>query len=198
MRVLAPDSRFFAISEPKSSSSTLKVAAGLSVSYNVIFKPEEDTDYDCDIVCVTESERFVVSVRAVSSKGRIDIPTSLQMSGPVKLATTQVLSVRNIGTKAVQWQLDTPAPFHITPKIGHLDVNGSLQLTVAFTPPYAKQYTGDAKVTFSTGDVQQIHLTGQGSEVDVHLSTNMVELQRTFISLERQAYVKLINNVGVL
>eukprot|EP00759_Apiculatamorpha_spiralis_P009318 PhF_6_TR15973/c0_g1_i1/m.24996/K17570/HYDIN; hydrocephalus-inducing protein len=197
VRVLAPDSRFFAISEPKSSSSTLKVAAGLSVSYRVIFKPEEDTDYDCDIVCVTETERFVVSVRAISSKGRIDMPSNLTLTGPVKLTTSQVLSVRNIGAKSVQWQLETPLPFNITPKVGSLDVNGALQLNVAFTPPLAKQYSGDAKVTFSTGDVQMIKLNGSGSEVDVHLSTNMVELQRTFISLERQMCVKIINRSDV-
>eukprot|EP00760_Papus_ankaliazontas_P031923 PhM_4_TR5537/c0_g1_i1/m.106423/K17570/HYDIN; hydrocephalus-inducing protein len=197
VRVLAPDSRFFTISEPKSTSSTLKVAAGLSVTYTVIFKPEEDTDYDCDIVCVTESERFVVSVKALSSKGKMDMPSSVTIAGPVKVSSSQVMSVRNIGTKAVQWQLDSPTPFNINPRIGFLDVGGAMQLSVNFTPPFAKSYVGDAKVSFSTGDTQMIRLTGQGHEVDVHLSTNMVELQRTFISLERQAYVKLVNRGDV-
>lgn len=73
IRLMQPESRYFAISEPRGGANSLKVAAGLSITYTVYFTPEVDGDYECDLIAVTENEKFVVPVHAVGSLSLIHI-----------------------------------------------------------------------------------------------------------------------------
>ena len=106
IRALQPESRFFKLSEPKCSSSTLKVAPGLSLSYTVYFTPEEDADYECDLIVLTEHEKFVVPVRALGSRGRLVLPSKLDFGRcPIKAASRSTILLSNTGTKPCDWSM---------------------------------------------------------------------------------------------
>ena len=49
--------------------SKTKVAAGMEVAFDIVFEAKEARDYRCDLVCVTEREKFIVPVR-VCGPGR--------------------------------------------------------------------------------------------------------------------------------
>jgi len=71
IRIVPPESRFFSISEPHGTGDSLKVAPGLSLSYTVYFKPEEDVDYECDLIAISEHEKFIIPVRSIGSRGKL-------------------------------------------------------------------------------------------------------------------------------
>jgi len=47
----------------------VKVAPGMTVEYILTFKPEQVREYKCDLVCVTEREKFLLPVRAFGLRG---------------------------------------------------------------------------------------------------------------------------------
>ena len=198
VKVLAPHSRFFKVSEPRTSSSTLRVAAGLSVSYTVSFRPEEDADYSCDLIAVTETERFVVQVRAFASRGWLDLPDRFHFANPViKYKTEKIVLVRNVGIKPTTWELDCPSPWEVTPSQGHLQPGATVQMCLSFQPKELKKYSGALTVRYSNGDTTSIPLTGEPRNVHVSLSESALQLDPTFISLERQGVVTLFNKSDV-
>ena len=46
-----------------------KAAPGMEVAFVVKFTPDSMKDYQCDLVCMTEREKFVVPLRAIGSRG---------------------------------------------------------------------------------------------------------------------------------
>ncbi len=46
-----------------------KVAPGMEVSFVVRFTPDSMKDYQCDLVCMTEREKFAIPLRAIGSRG---------------------------------------------------------------------------------------------------------------------------------
>ena len=61
-------SHHFSISGPQNVGQT-KIAPGMSVTYTISFKAEEVKDYQYDLVCVTEREKFIIPVRAIGLRG---------------------------------------------------------------------------------------------------------------------------------
>jgi hydrocephalus-inducing protein len=59
------------LSSSKSSNdgSSSSVAPGMSVTYTLTFRPHEKKEYQCDLVVVTEREKFIIPVRVSSEKG---------------------------------------------------------------------------------------------------------------------------------
>ena len=41
----------------------------MQVSFILVFKPEEHVDYVCDLVCVTEREKFLLPIKAIGARG---------------------------------------------------------------------------------------------------------------------------------
>eukprot|EP01065_Artemidia_motanka_P026772 TRINITY_DN32019_c0_g1_i1.p1 TRINITY_DN32019_c0_g1~~TRINITY_DN32019_c0_g1_i1.p1 ORF type:complete len:3749 (+),score=1074.75 TRINITY_DN32019_c0_g1_i1:85-11331(+) len=199
VRVVPPESRFFGVSEPRGGSMTLRVARGLSVSYTVRFRPEEDCDYDCDLVVVTDKERFIVEVRALASRGRLDLPPLYSFpSTPIKHREERAIFVRNVGAKPAQWTVSVSAPWTITPEVGYLEPGAPpLQLVLAFQPTERRRYEGLMLVSYSNGDSTKVLLEGSAVDVTVTLSRQSLALAPTFISLERQETVTLFNRSDV-
>eukprot|EP01062_Namystynia_karyoxenos_P075960 TRINITY_DN7388_c0_g1_i1.p1 TRINITY_DN7388_c0_g1~~TRINITY_DN7388_c0_g1_i1.p1 ORF type:complete len:3850 (+),score=1433.28 TRINITY_DN7388_c0_g1_i1:116-11551(+) len=199
VRVIAPESRFFSVSEPRGGSSTLRVARGLTVSYTVSFRPEEDCDYDCDLVVKTDTERFVVEVRALASRGRLDLPKLYSFpSTPVKHRDERAVFVRNVGAKPAQWSITATPPWTVEPDVGFLDPGAPpMQLSLAFHPTVRQTHVGTLLVSYSNGDTARVRLEGNAVDVPVQLSTNSIALAPTFISLERQETVTLFNRSDV-
>eukprot|EP00756_Hemistasia_phaeocysticola_P037141 Hpha_TRINITY_DN16680_c2_g2::TRINITY_DN16680_c2_g2_i1::g.182314::m.182314/K17570/HYDIN; hydrocephalus-inducing protein len=199
VRVIPPESRFFGISEPRAGSTTLRVARGLSVSYTVKFRPEDDCDYDCDLVVVTDKERFVVEVRALASRGKLDFPKVYSFPRtPVKHFEERALFVRNVGAKPAQWTLSATPPWSIAPEVGFLEPGAPpMQLTLTFNPTERRKYEGVLLVSYSNGDGTKVRLEGDAVDVPVTLSKSALVLAPTFISLERQETVSLFNKSDV-
>eukprot|EP01064_Diplonema_japonicum_P013676 TRINITY_DN21214_c0_g1_i2.p1 TRINITY_DN21214_c0_g1~~TRINITY_DN21214_c0_g1_i2.p1 ORF type:complete len:4615 (+),score=1185.39 TRINITY_DN21214_c0_g1_i2:107-13846(+) len=198
VKVMSIESRFFKLSEPRTTGKTLKVAAGLSVAYTVSFRPEEDTDYECDLIVITESERFVVQVRAFASRGKLDLPAAYTFKdAAVKYNTEKVLYIRNIGIKPTRWSMSVPSPWSISPATGHLEPGSGLQTSLCYKPPQCRKYTGHMVVSYSNGDTSTVELSGDARDVNIKLSTSALMLEPTFISLERQGIVTLHNNSDI-
>jgi len=82
IRLQLPDTRHFTI-EPvdKAAASTerksarpelegsTKIAPGMEKSFSIVFRAEEVKDYRCDLLCITEREKFVIPVSAVGLRG---------------------------------------------------------------------------------------------------------------------------------
>ena len=65
IKLLQPDSSAFAIEVPAQlRAAGGKVAPGMEVTFRVRFAPRAAQDYECDLMCVTEREKFVVPLRA--------------------------------------------------------------------------------------------------------------------------------------
>jgi hypothetical protein len=50
---------------------TGKIAPGMEAPFILRFLPQRDQDYCDDLICVSERERFIVPIRAISSRGII-------------------------------------------------------------------------------------------------------------------------------
>lgn len=64
--VLPPNSTIFSII-PKSPADK-KIAAGMETTFQVRFSPDADRDFQYDLVCVTEREKFMVPIRTIGSR----------------------------------------------------------------------------------------------------------------------------------
>ena len=66
IKILAPDSSAFTVEPPKAllSAGGGKVAPGMECTFKVHFAPKDAKDYYCELVCLTEREKFLVSVSA--------------------------------------------------------------------------------------------------------------------------------------
>lgn len=112
-----------------------RVAPGVEVPYILKFTPEENIDYCCNIVCVTEREKFVLPVRAISDRAILDFPDEVDFKTcPVKYSSPKTLLIRNIGSKAARFSMSTTGPFHVSPQAGFLEVGEHMQLEVSYLP----------------------------------------------------------------
>ena len=129
MKVLPLSSRFFSVEALAVAGGTGRVAAGMELSYKVTFRPESKDDYECDMICVTEREKFVVKVCATGTNACLDCPDVVDFSVvPVRHATEKTFLVRNIGTKPVHFTTKISTPFSITPSDCYLAVGSHVQL----------------------------------------------------------------------
>ena len=48
-----------------------KVAPGMEVAFLVKFAPDSMRDYQCDLVCMTEREKFAIPLVAIGSRGMV-------------------------------------------------------------------------------------------------------------------------------
>ena len=195
IRLLQPESRFFAISEPRGGKNSLKVAAGLAITYTIYFRPEEDTDYECHLIAMTEQEKFIVPVTALGSRGHLHFPPVVHFpSGPIRATTRSTVLISNVGTKACQWRAAAGAPFGINPTFGAIAPQGDMQVAVEFTPTALKRFESTIIFDLGNGDTQTMRVTGECHDVEITMDTDKLEIPKTFISLERQGIVKVCNN----
>ena len=162
VKVLAPENAaHFRIKAQERLGGTGKVAAGMEVAYTIQFTPDGAGDYACDLVVVTEREKFVVPVRARGCKPALDIPDRLELpAGVSKQRVTRQLLVCNVGTAEARFDLDTSAPFEVSPRYGELAVGGTLRVTISLVPPTKGSYVGELEVSFTNGERVVAELVG--------------------------------------
>ena len=83
IKILAPDSSAFTVEPPKAllSAGGGKVAPGMECTFKVHFAPKDAKDYYCELVCLTEREKFLVSVSVRAA--RAPAHTSAHFSGAI-------------------------------------------------------------------------------------------------------------------
>ncbi|CAN8186510.1 unnamed protein product [Coccothraustes coccothraustes] len=173
------------------------VLPGASVSVRVRFTPAENKDYSHKLVCLTARERRVVPIRAIGAQAILDFPAQLDFSKcPVKCRTQKTLLVRNTGNLEARYQLSTQGPFSVVPATGTLGAGGTVQVTVGFHPLTNGDHSGS--LCCETGE-ESIHtkLHGEAVEVNVGLSTNSVEVDKTFVTMSRHRTVFIENRSNI-
>ena len=117
VRLAPPDSPYFEISAPRSTSKKHelkdgRVASGMEICYIITFKPQERREYSLDLICSTERERLIVPVHARGTSAVLNFPKRIDFSMcPVKRTTTKVITVRNTGSEGSRFLLKTKDPF---------------------------------------------------------------------------------------
>ncbi|CAN8175275.1 unnamed protein product [Coccothraustes coccothraustes] len=175
------------------------VPAGASAPVRIRFSPAENKDYCHELVCMTARERIVVPIRAIGARAVLDFPGQLDFSKcAVKCSTQQTLLLRNVGAQAARYQLSTQSPFSVVPATGALGAGDTVQVTVGFHPRASGDHCGSLAVSSSTGE-EIIHtkLHGEAVEVNVGLSTNSVEVDKTFITMSSHRTVFIENRSNI-
>ena len=65
-------------------------------------------DYEHELICVTEREKFIVPVRAIGARAILDFPDDVHFPiCPVKYPNNRTLLIRNIGNREAKFTLET-------------------------------------------------------------------------------------------
>ncbi|NWY31199.1 HYDIN protein, partial [Pheucticus melanocephalus] len=154
-------------------------------------------DYSHELVCLTARERIVVPIRAIGARAVLDLPAQLDFSEcPVKHSTQKTLLIRNVGNLAARYQLSTQSPFSVVPTAGTLGAGDTVRVTVAFHPLTKGDHC--SLLSCNTGE-ERIHTKLHGGAVDVNvgLSTNSVEADKTFITTSSHKTVFIENRSNI-
>ncbi|XP_035827636.1 hydrocephalus-inducing protein [Aplysia californica] len=192
VKVTQEDSPYFKVISPNDVGH--KVGPGLPTTFRVQFMPDEKKDYQHELICITEREKFVVPVRAIGARGILDFPDEIRFpTCPVKYPNTKTLLVRNIGSREAKFSLKADESFSVTPDIGTLGVNDSIQVTVEFKPLRAGDHNGELLLTYDTGEEVSIALYGASQDANVRLDKNSIRIENTYISMANQRTVVITN-----
>uniref|UniRef100_K3W9R0 Abnormal spindle-like microcephaly-associated protein ASH domain-containing protein n=1 Tax=Globisporangium ultimum (strain ATCC 200006 / CBS 805.95 / DAOM BR144) TaxID=431595 RepID=K3W9R0_GLOUD len=208
MKIESPQSPFFNVSPLSSLSATGtnsrsvgdnwiggKIAAGMDVAFQLDFSPQEVKEYTLDLVCCTERERFVVPVRVRGRYAALDIPDVIHFGlCPVKMTTSKVLTVRNVGSRGAKFAFKTSDNFQITPPGAVLEQGAAIQIELVVTPPSLSEREGELTITDDAGQTAVVQLVGDAANVDVYLSQPLVEPNSTYISLSSRRTIKICND----
>ncbi|XP_071173399.1 hydrocephalus-inducing protein homolog isoform X10 [Mytilus edulis] len=197
VKVTQADSPYFKVISPHDVGH--KVGPGLPTTFRIQFKPEEKKDYNHELVCITEREKFVVPVRAIGSRAVLDFTDNIHFPpGPVKYAHSRTYLVRNIGNMEAKFTLSTEKPFSVTPEIGTLPVQESMQVTVEYNPQKTGDHNSELVVSYDTGENVYISLYGAAQNSSVRLDKNTIKMENTYISMANQRTVTIHNRSDVI
>ncbi|XP_053402100.1 hydrocephalus-inducing protein homolog isoform X11 [Mercenaria mercenaria] len=197
VKVTQADSPYFKIISPHDVGH--KVGPGLPTTFRLQFTPDEIKDYMHELVCITEREKFIVPVRAIGARAVLDFPDEINFPiGPVKYSNTKTLLIRNIGNREAKFTMKCEKPFSVSPEIGTLAVNDSMQVTVEFIPDKVGDHKQVLVVHYDSGEDINISLYGAAQDANVRLDKNSLRIENTFISMANQRTVTISNRTDVL
>nr|KAG5712964.1 hypothetical protein BaRGS_021758 [Batillaria attramentaria] len=197
VKVTQEDSPYFKIISPHNVGH--KVGPGLPTTFYIQFMPDEKKDYNHELICHTEREKFVVPVQAIGARGILDFPDDVHFpTCPVKYPNSRTLLIRNIGNREARFTLEAEKPFTVTPTIGTLPVNDNLQVTIEFNPTQAGDHHGDLIITYDTGEKVFVSLYGAAQDASVRLDKNSLRMENTYLSMASQRTVTITNRSDVI
>ena len=188
LKVLDIDSTVFTVEPPKSAANgSSKVAPGMEVAYKITFTPRAVEDYACDLICLSEREKFIVSISARGPRPCFEFPDGVDFGlQPVRANATEAFLLRNTGVSEGRFVLSVPAPFSVTPSDGALQAGDALQLTFGFQPLSRGEYAEELLIEYSTGERCYARLSGASSDVEVGFERSLLVLEPCYISLLSQ------------
>ena len=188
LKVLKVDSTVFSVEPPKSSANgSSKVAPGMEVAYRITFMPRAAEDYSCDLVCLSEREKFLVNISARGPRSCFEFPDGVDFGlQPVRANATEAFLLRNTGLADGRFVLSVPKPFSVTPSDGALKAGEAMQLTFGFQPQVSGEYAEELLVEYDSGERCYARLSGASSDVEVGLERSLLLLEPCYISLLSQ------------
>ena len=129
LKVLKIDSTVFTVEPPKGATNgSSKVAPGMEVAYKITFTPRNNQDYSCELVCLSEREKFLVSISARGPRACFEFPDGVDFGlQPVRADAQEAFLLRNTGNAGGRFTLSVPPPYAVTPTDGYLAAGGSMQ-----------------------------------------------------------------------
>ena len=197
VKVTQVDTPYFKI--VASADAHQKIGPGLPVVYHIQFTPEENKDYNHELVVITEREKFLLPIRCVGARAILDFPDAIHFgASPVKHKNTRVLLVRNVGNADAKFAVDVQAPFSVWPTHGILPVGENMQVSVDFQPSKCDDFTGELTVKYDSGDLIVVGLHGTAQDVNVRLDKNSIRIEDTYITMSNQRTVTLHNRSDII
>ncbi|NWW42685.1 HYDIN protein, partial [Pedionomus torquatus] len=197
VRVVLENSPYFKLINP--SDACRKVAPGMTLTFRVLFTPEENKDYFHQLTCITEREKFIVPIRAIGARAILDFPDQLNFSVcPVKYSTQRTLLVRNIGNREARYCISTQSPFSVEPSIGTLGIGDTMQVTVEFHPLKTGDHSRSLVVHYDTGEDICTSLYGAAVDVNIRLDRNSLTVEKTYFTLSNHRSVVIHNRSEII
>ncbi|KAI9141433.1 hypothetical protein BKA69DRAFT_1166800 [Paraphysoderma sedebokerense] len=176
-----------------------RIAAGMDVAYILQFTPEEERDYNLNVVCETERERFLIPVRAVGSRAILDLPDQILFgNSAVKHITTTTILAKNMGKRRAKIAMKVDPPFAISQNTALIEADKSIQLELTFKPESVGSYSRDLIINFDNGDEIAVQLIGIADDVNIYLDRSEVRLDNTFLTRVSYKKIKIYNNSDIV
>eukprot|EP00698_Gefionella_okellyi_P022526 TRINITY_DN7486_c0_g1_i1.p1 TRINITY_DN7486_c0_g1~~TRINITY_DN7486_c0_g1_i1.p1 ORF type:complete len:4186 (-),score=1237.39 TRINITY_DN7486_c0_g1_i1:99-12656(-) len=199
VKIEAPDHPSFSVIPVKKPIGTGKIAAGMDVAYTVTFTPSEKRDYEYNLICVTEQEKFIIPIRALGARAALDFPSEISFPrSPVKHKSSITLLIHNFGECATTFTAVVAEPFAVSPATYYLDVHDSVQVVVSFLPVQLGVYEGGMTVTYDTGEQMTVILRADVVDVNVQLERPLLKMVPTFIDTVSQKTIKIFNRSDIV
>ncbi|XP_057292027.1 hydrocephalus-inducing protein-like [Hydractinia symbiolongicarpus] len=197
VKVVQAESPYFKIISPPDVGH--KVAPGMDIIFVIQFTPDQKKDYNHEVICITEREKFLVPVKAIGARGILDFPDEIHFGlCPVKYNLSKTLLVRNIGNTETKFNLLVEEPFKVSPEKGVLDVGKSIQVEVGFNPQQTGGCQSHLIIQYETGEEVFVGLYGDSSDMNVRLDKNTVRLDNTYITSASRRTISLSNRSNFL
>lgn len=197
VKVTQAETPYFSLVAPSNASS--KVSPGLSLTFRVVFQPDEHKDYNHEVVVVTERERFLIPVRAIGPRAVLDFPDELGFTNcPVNYPSKRVILVRNIGNREARFRVWCEEPWSLALSSGQLKENESLQLEVSFSPASLGDHQGSLFVQYDTGELTHTRLFGTAEEVNIRVDKTSLRLESTYIGRTSYKQITLTNRSNII
>ncbi|KAF0682818.1 Aste57867_25117 [Aphanomyces stellatus] len=194
IKIQPPDSPFFKVKKCSTHDKDGKIAAGMELSFQIEFLPQERKEYAIDLVCCTEREKFLVPIRARGTFAALSFPDEIDFGlCPVKIKCSKVMTVHNIGTKGAKFVFTTTPPFKITPQTVYLDIGGAIQMEIEYNPQHTREREGELEIQDDSGRCAYVKLGGDVTNLEVYLSHPMVEPNPAYITLSSRKRIKICN-----
>jgi hydrocephalus-inducing protein len=152
VKVTQTASPYFKIISPNDVGH--KVAPGMDSVFYIEFTPDQKKDYNHELVCITEREKFLVPIRCVGARAILDFPDEVDFGiNPVKYEASKTLLIRNIGNREARFNLDTKSPFSVTPSQGILNIGECMQISLNMQANTSGQHPSYLVVQYDTSEL---------------------------------------------
>eukprot|EP00762_Andalucia_godoyi_P000512 ANDGO_05257.mRNA.1 Hydin len=194
LRVLPSTVSWLKIVPKDPSKASQKIAAGMEITYTLQLTFPQRRIFKTMIECVTEREKFTVSIEAAGPRSRLDFPKSITFdSAPVLLDSSRPIFVRNLGDGPAHFSIDCKGSFSVFPSEGYIEPDGGFQLDVKFHPTVVAQHNQAMNVRCDDGSETTVDLTGNAVSLPITVSTQAVNVDPTFVGLQSRKTVRITN-----
>lgn len=159
------------------------VACGMTVEYEICYRPENDKDDATELIVATDRERFTFPLIARGRRLELELPDVIDCGkAPVKGETTRSYLLTNVGCKKGRFSIAANDPFDIHPSRCELDIDASIQCAIRFHPQTVGLSEGRLTIEHENGDQEHVELKGNGLELDIEIPRSDIQMEPTFIT----------------
>lgn len=200
VKVTQVDTPYFKIIT--SGDAHQKVGPGLPLIFKIQFLPEENKDYNHELIVSTEREKFVIPIKCIGSRAILDFPDeinfSMNQTCAVKHLNSKCLLIRNIGNRDAKFSLKVEKPFSVSPDHGILPVGENMQVTVDFKPMKCGEFKNELVINYDSSEAVYVGLYGTAQDFNVRLDKNSLRIEDTYITMNNQRTVTIHNRSDII